>query len=97
MAYNDCYKQATIIMENVVQLDTVEDTFIPNVFKESTWTKLLTSTGNMYLEIIKEFFFNASVDGDHINCWVRHKDFVIIRDLIQNFLEVRRPFQLMTV
>ena len=36
MAYNDCYKRATIIMERVVQLDTFEDTFIPDVFKEKT-------------------------------------------------------------
>ena len=74
MAYNDCYKRATITMERVVQLDTLEDTFIHDVFKERTWAKLLTPTGNVYLEIIKEFFSNASVDGDHINCWVRHKE-----------------------
>ena len=69
MAYNDCYKRATIIMERVVKLDTLEDTYISEVFKERTWTKLLNSTGVMYSEIIKEFFSNASVDGDHINCW----------------------------
>ena len=97
MAYNDCYKRATITMERVVQLDTLEDTFIHDVFKERTWAKLLTPTGNVYLEIIKEFFSNASVDGDHINCWVRHKEFVITRDSIQDFLEVCPPSQLMTV
>ena len=41
MAYNDCYKRATIIMERVVKLDTLENTCIPEVFKERTWTKLL--------------------------------------------------------
>ena len=68
MAYNDCYKRATIIMERVVKLDTLEDTCIPEVFKERTWTKLLNPSGVVYSEIIKEFFLNASVDGDHINC-----------------------------
>ena len=68
MAYNDYYKWATIIMERVVRLDTFEDTSIPDMFKERTWTKLLNPSGNVYLEIIKEFFSNASVDGDHINC-----------------------------
>ena len=68
MAYNDWYKRATIIMGRVVKLDTLEDTFIPDVFKERTWTKLLTPNGNVYSEIIKEFFSNASVDGNHINC-----------------------------
>ena len=76
-------------MESVVKLDTLEDTFIPDVFKERTWTKLLTPNGNVYSKIIKEFFSNASVDGDHINCWVRHKEFVIIRESIQDFIKVR--------
>ena len=66
LAYNDYYKRATIIMERVMKLDTLED--IPEVFKERTWTKLLNSTGVVYSKIIEEFFSNASVDGDHINC-----------------------------
>ena len=32
MNYNDCYKRATIIMERVVKLETLEDTFILEVF-----------------------------------------------------------------
>ena len=51
----------------------------------------------MYLEIIKEFFSNASADGDHINCWVRHKEFVITRESIQEFLEVRPLSQPITM
>ena len=88
MAYNDCYKRATIIMERVVKLDTLEDTYILEVFKERIWMKLLNPSGNVYSKIIKEFFLNASVDRDHINCWVRHKEFVITRESIQEFLEV---------
>ena len=91
LKYNDCYKRATIIMEMVMKLDTLEDTCIPAVFKERTWTKLLKPNGVMYSEIIKEFFSNASVEGDHIDCWVRHKEFVITREIIQEFLEVSPP------
>ena len=97
LKYNDCYKRATIIMERVVKLDTLEDTFIPEVFKERTWTKLLNLVGVVYSEIIKEFFSNASMEGDHIDCWVRHKKFVITRDSIQEFLEIRPPSQTITV
>ena len=89
LAYNDCYKKATIIMERVMKLDTLKDTCILEMFKERTWTKLLNPIGVLYSEIIKEFFSNTSVDGDHINCWVRHKEFVITRESIQEFLEVR--------
>ena len=68
LKYNDCYNKATIIMERVVKLETLEDTFIPEVFKERTWTKLLNLVGVVYSEIIKEFFSNASVEGDTFSC-----------------------------
>ena len=59
MKYNDCYKDKTIIMERAVQLESLEDTFIPKVFKDKTWTKLLNPSGVVYSEIINEFFSNA--------------------------------------
>ena len=68
MKYNDCYNKATIIMERVVKLETLEDTFIPEVFKERTWIKLLNLVGVVYSEIIRDFFSNASLEGDHIDC-----------------------------
>ena len=68
LKYNDYYKRATIIMERVVKLDTLEDTCIPTVFRERTWTKLLNPVEVVYSEIFKEFFSNASVERDNINC-----------------------------
>ncbi|XP_065628863.1 uncharacterized protein LOC136067239 [Quercus suber] len=97
MKYNDYYKDKTIIIERVVQLETLEDTFIPEVFKDRTWTKLLNSTGVVYSEIIREFFSNATVNGDCIECWVRHKEFVITKEVIQDFLEIRPSSQPITV
>jgi len=82
LKYNGCYKRPTIIMERVLKLDTLEDTCIPAVFKERTWMKLLNPVEVVYSEIIREFFSNASVEGNNINCWVRHKEFVITRDSI---------------
>ena len=79
MKYNDCYKNKTIIMERVVQLESLKGTFIPEVFKERTWTKLLNPVGVVYSEIIKKFFSNVAVDRDRIECWVMHKEFVITR------------------
>ena len=97
MAYNDYYKRATIIMERVVKMETLENTSIPEVFKERTWTKLLNPSGNVYAKLIREFFANATVEGDHINYWVRQKEFIITRDSIQKFLEVRPPSQQISI
>ena len=88
MAYNDCYKRAIIIMERVVRMETLENTSIPEVFKERTSTKLLNPSGNLFAKIIREFFANAPMEGDHIIGWVRQKEFIIIRDSIQEFLDV---------
>ena len=93
MKYNDCYKEVTIIMEMVVHLESLEGTFIPEVFKERTWTKLLNPVEVVYSKIIREFFSNAAVDEDRFECWVRHKEFVITREIIQDFLELRPPSQ----
>ena len=97
MKYNDYYNKATIIMETVIQLESLKDTFIPEVFKERTWTKLLNPVGIVYSEIIEEFFSNAAVDEDRIECWVRHKEFVITREIIQDFLEIPPPSQPISV
>ena len=93
MKYNDCYKGAIIIMERVVHLESLEGIFILEVFKERKWTILLNLVEVVYSEIIREFFSNVAVDGDRIECWVRHKEFVITREIIQDFLEVRPPSQ----
>ena len=68
LKYIDCYKDKTIIMERVVQLETLQETFISDVFKERTWTKLLNPSGTVYDEIIREFFSNATIEGNKINC-----------------------------
>ena len=82
MSYNDFYKKATIIMERLVRMETLENTAILEISKERTWTKLLNPSGNVYAELIWEFFTNATVDGDHINDWVRQKEFIITGDSI---------------
>ena len=55
MANNDYYKRAMIIMERVVRMETLENTSIPEVFKERTWTKLLNPRGNVNAKLIREF------------------------------------------
>ena len=88
MAYNDYYKKASIILERIVELESLEHTFIPEVFKERKWTKLLSPMGNVHTEIIREFFSNAMVEGDCIGYWLREGEFYVTRDSIQEILEI---------
>ena len=71
MAFNDHYKKAPIILERTMDLDSQEGTFILDVFKERTWTKLDHPKGTVFEIIICEFFASAIVEGGHINCWRR--------------------------
>ena len=52
MAFLDHYKRAPIVLERVVDLKSLEGTFISNVFKERTWTKLLIPLGDVFEDII---------------------------------------------
>ena len=77
MTLNDHYKRAPIILEMTVGLESLEGTFIPEVFKERTLTKLLNLMGNVYEDFIREFFANTIVEGNHINCWLIGREFSI--------------------
>ena len=79
MTFLNHYKWAPIVLERLVDLDSLEGTFILDVFKERTWTKLLNLMGDVFENIIRKFFANAIVEGDHINCWLRGKEFSITR------------------
>ena len=89
MAFLDHYKWAPIILERAKDLESLEGTFIPDVFKKRTWTKLLNPMDDVFEDIIREFFVNAIVEGDHINCWLRGREFSISRESIQEVLEIR--------
>ena len=67
------------------------------MFKERTWIKFLNPSGNVFDEIIREFFSNALVEGKSINCWVRQKEFFNTRVSIQEVLEVHPPSQQISI
>ena len=54
-------------------------------------------SGKVFSEIIREFFINALMEGKCINCWVQQKEFVIMRDSIQEVLEVHPPSQQISI
>ena len=89
MAFNNHYKRAPIILERTVDLESLEGTFIPKVFKERTWAKLLNPISNVYEKVIRELYANAIMEGDRINFLQKGREFYIIRESIQEILEVR--------
>ena len=89
MAFLDHYKRAPIVLKRAMDLESLEGTFILVMFKERTWTKFLNPMGDVFEDIIREFFASATVEGDHINCWLRGREFSVLRESIQEVLEIR--------
>ena len=69
-AFTDFYSKAKIIVEREVYMESLSHTFISRVFRDWTWTKLLTRSTKFCGPAIQEFFSNATVEGDRLNCWV---------------------------
>ena len=89
MAFIDHYKWASIILERTVDLESLKDTFILKVFKERTLTKVLNPLGDVFEVIIRELSTNAFVEGNHINSWVKGREFSFSRESIEEVLEIR--------
>jgi len=57
-----------IIVQREVNLESLSCTFILEVFRDRTWTPLLTGFGNVCDPLVREFFLNAIEEVDHLNC-----------------------------
>ena len=88
-AFKEFYKEVVIIVEREVDLKSLECTFIPDMFRDRSWAFLLIGLVEVHNILIQEFFSNALVEEDHLNCWVKGKEFSILTMSIQNLLQIR--------
>lgn len=58
VAYTEFYSEAVIIVERELNLESLSHSFIPEVFRDRTWTPLLTGFGNVCNPIVRDFFSN---------------------------------------
>jgi len=72
-----------------VDLESLQNTFILDVFRDGTWAPLLTGSVEVHDILIWEFFLNALVEGVHFDYWVRGKEFSISTISIRNLLQIR--------
>ena len=56
-------------------LNDLKDSFIPSCFKGRGWDKLLGEFPRICDPLIREFYANASLKKEHIECWVRGHEF----------------------
>ena len=60
-----------------MDLVDLKDYFIPGCFQDRGWDKLLGDLPRVCEPLIREFYANAILREDEINCWIRGHDFNI--------------------
>ena len=60
-----------------MDLAYLKDYFIPGYFQDRGWDKLLGDLPRVCEPLIREFYANAVLREDEINCWIRGHEFDI--------------------
>ena len=55
----------------------LKDTFIPDCFEGKGWDKLLSGLPAVFKPLIREFYANATIREDELNCWIRGNEFTL--------------------
>ena len=75
--YNQFIEKAPIIKERFMDLVDLRDYFIPGCFQDRGWEKLLYDLPGVCEPLIWEFYANAILQEDEIDCWIRGHEFTI--------------------
>ena len=65
-----------------MHLVDLQDSFIPSCFEGWGWDKLLCEFPRICAPLIRDFYANASLKEEHIECWVRGHAFTLDIDAI---------------
>ena len=84
--YNQFYEKAPIIQERFVDLVDLKDYFIPGCFQDRGWDKLFGDLPGVCEPLICEFYANAILREDEIDCWIRGHEFNIDLEDIDDVL-----------
>ena len=85
-SYNQFFEKALIIQERFVDLADLKDYFILGYFQYRGWDKLLCDLPGVYEPLIREFYANAILREDEIDCWIKSHEFTIDLEDIDDVL-----------
>ena len=73
----DSFLKGTVIQEIFVDLGDLKDTLIPDCFEGRGWDKLLSDLPAVCEPLIREFYINAVIREDELNCWIKGHEFTL--------------------
>ena len=89
--HENYFKDATPLVERAIDQPSLRETNIPTWFATKDWNFLLFDLDVAYMNMVKEFYANAIVEGDELKCWVRGKSFSMSPIHLANILDINRP------
>ena len=89
--HENYFRDATPLLERVVDQSSLFDIDIPKWFAHKDWNYLLPDIDDAYENLIKEFYANAIVEGRELKCWVRRKSFSVSPAYLAEILHINRP------
>lgn len=84
--YNQFYEKAPIVSEWFVDLVDLRDYFILGCFQDRGWERLFGDLPGVCEPLIREFYANAILREDEIDCWLRDHEFTINMEDIDDVL-----------
>ena len=91
LAHENYFREATPLVERAVDHPSLCDTNISIWFATKDWNYLLSDIDDAYVNMVKEFYANAIVEGDELKCWVKGKSFTISSVYLADILSINRP------
>ena len=94
--HENYFRDATPIVERAVDQPSLCETNIPIWFATKDWNFLLSDLDVAYVNMVREFYANAIIEGDELKCWVRGKSFSMSPIYLANILHINRPMLAIT-
>ena len=91
LTHENYFREATPLVERAVDQPSLCDTNIPIWFATKDWKYLFSDLDDAYMNMVKEFYTNAIVEGDELKCWVRGKSFTVSPIYLADILSINRP------
>ena len=89
--HENYFREATPIVEQVVDQPSLCDINIPIWFATKDWNFLLSDIDVTYVNMVREFYANAIVDRDELKCWVKGKSISMSPVYLADILHINRP------
>ena len=86
--HENYFRDVTPLVEQAVNQPSLRETNILIWFATKDWNFLLSDIDVTYVNMMREFYANAIVDGDELKCWVRGKSFFVSPVYLADILHI---------